>query len=152
MAVCFCCLTLNSLQEFPKTIHIGARGFSKTIHLGETCSFHCNFNLFFLHLHIYSSITLLSVSYFQGSDVTLIGWGTQIQVLRETAELAREKLGVSCEIIDLKTILPWDDDTVIEVFTLAVLYYSWHNFQILSWPQFACHNLKQSVIAGYVIP
>ena len=51
----------------------------------------------------------------KGSDVTLIGWGTQIQVLRDTAELAREKLGVSCEIIDLKTIVPWDDETVIEV-------------------------------------
>jgi len=50
----------------------------------------------------------------QGSDVTLIGWGTQIQVLRETAELAREKLGVSCEVIDLRTIVPWDDATVIE--------------------------------------
>ncbi|XP_065057038.1 2-oxoisovalerate dehydrogenase subunit beta, mitochondrial-like [Rhopilema esculentum] len=53
----------------------------------------------------------------QGSDVTLIGWGTQIQVLRETAKMAQDKLGVSCEIIDLRTILPWDEDTVVESVT-----------------------------------
>jgi len=48
----------------------------------------------------------------EGSDVTLIGWGTQVHVLREVAELAQQKLGVSCEVIDLVSILPWDKDTV----------------------------------------
>ena len=33
-----------------------------------------------------------------GDDVTLIGWGTQVHVLREVAELAQEKLGISCEV------------------------------------------------------
>ncbi|KAL0274833.1 UNVERIFIED_CONTAM: hypothetical protein PYX00_002862 [Menopon gallinae] len=47
-----------------------------------------------------------------GKDITLIGWGTQIHVLRETVEMAKEKLGVECELIDLMTILPWDIETV----------------------------------------
>lgn len=29
--------------------------------------------------------------------------------------MAQEKLGVSCEVIDLQTILPWDVDTVCKV-------------------------------------
>lgn len=50
-----------------------------------------------------------------GTDVTLVGWGTQVHVLLEVAELAQEKLEVSCEVIDLVTILPWDVDTICEV-------------------------------------
>ncbi|XP_070407879.1 2-oxoisovalerate dehydrogenase subunit beta, mitochondrial isoform X2 [Nothobranchius furzeri] len=48
----------------------------------------------------------------EGSDVTLIAWGTQIHVMSEVASMAQEKLGVSCEVIDLRTILPWDIETV----------------------------------------
>lgn len=29
--------------------------------------------------------------------------------------MAQEKLGVSCEVIDLQTILPWDTETVCKV-------------------------------------
>jgi len=47
-----------------------------------------------------------------GDDVTLIGWGTQVHVLREVAQLAHEKLGISCEVIDLVSILPWDRNTI----------------------------------------
>ena len=49
-----------------------------------------------------------------GDDMTLIGWGTQVHVLREVAQLAQEKLGVNCEVIDLVSILPWDTETVYE--------------------------------------
>jgi 2-oxoisovalerate dehydrogenase E1 component beta subunit len=49
-----------------------------------------------------------------GSNVTLIAWGTQVHVLREVAEMAEEQLNVSCELIDLRTILPWDKETVIQ--------------------------------------
>ncbi|XP_025829301.1 2-oxoisovalerate dehydrogenase subunit beta, mitochondrial [Agrilus planipennis] len=48
----------------------------------------------------------------EGKDVTLIGWGTQFHVLMEVAQLAKEKFGISCEVIDLVSILPWDLDTV----------------------------------------
>jgi pyruvate/2-oxoglutarate/acetoin dehydrogenase E1 component len=54
-------------------------------------------------------------SYSAGSDVTVIGWGTQIHVLREACEMAREKFGVKCELIDLRTIIPWDIETIEKV-------------------------------------
>lgn len=50
----------------------------------------------------------------QGSDVTVVGWGTQIHVLREVCKMAKDELGASCELIDLQTILPWDEETVIK--------------------------------------
>lgn len=50
----------------------------------------------------------------EGSDVTLLGWGTQIQVLREASKMAEQQLGVSCEIVDLRTIIPWDEQTIAE--------------------------------------
>lgn len=48
----------------------------------------------------------------EGNDITLVGYGTQIHVLKEVAQMAEEKLGVSCEVIDVVTILPWDSDTI----------------------------------------
>ena len=45
----------------------------------------------------------------------MVAWGTQVHVLREVAEMAQEKLDMSCEVIDLKTILPWDSETVCNV-------------------------------------
>eukprot|EP00928_Gymnodinium_smaydae_P061698 TRINITY_DN45728_c0_g1_i1.p1 TRINITY_DN45728_c0_g1~~TRINITY_DN45728_c0_g1_i1.p1 ORF type:complete len:795 (-),score=168.47 TRINITY_DN45728_c0_g1_i1:306-2690(-) len=47
----------------------------------------------------------------EGSDVTLLGWGSQIARLEAAAERAALE-GVSCEIVDLQTIIPWDVDTV----------------------------------------
>ncbi|XP_073935209.1 2-oxoisovalerate dehydrogenase subunit beta, mitochondrial isoform X4 [Castor canadensis] len=38
--------------------------------------------------------------------------GIKVHVIREVASMAQEKLGVSCEVIDLRTIIPWDVDTV----------------------------------------
>lgn len=46
-----------------------------------------------------------------GSDITLLAWGAQMEVLDKAAEMA-EKDGISCEIIDLRSILPWDADTI----------------------------------------
>ncbi|WP_192036914.1 transketolase C-terminal domain-containing protein [Halomonas sp. YLGW01] len=47
----------------------------------------------------------------EGSDITLLAWGAQVEVMEQAAELA-EKEGISCEIIDLRSILPWDAETV----------------------------------------
>nr|BAH29719.1 branched chain ketoacid dehydrogenase [Dicyema japonicum] len=49
-----------------------------------------------------------------GSDVTLVGWGTMIQLLKEAADLAKKNLDVDCEIIDLQTILPYDSETIVQ--------------------------------------
>jgi 2-oxoisovalerate dehydrogenase E1 component beta subunit len=50
-----------------------------------------------------------------GSDVTLVAWGTQVHVLRDVVTMAQEQLQLSCELIDLRTILPWDVETVAQV-------------------------------------
>ncbi|MED5294362.1 MAG: transketolase C-terminal domain-containing protein, partial [Pseudomonadota bacterium] len=49
----------------------------------------------------------------EGADVTVLGWGAQMEVIERAVEMA-EKEGISCEVIDLRTILPWDEDTVVE--------------------------------------
>ncbi|OZJ03408.1 hypothetical protein BZG36_03596 [Bifiguratus adelaidae] len=46
-----------------------------------------------------------------GKDVTVIGWGSQIYALENAINMAESK-GISCELIDLRTILPWDVETV----------------------------------------
>jgi len=43
----------------------------------------------------------------QGTDITLVGWGSQLQILRAAGQMAKEQLGVSCELIDIRTIMPW---------------------------------------------
>nr|KAF7406803.1 hypothetical protein H0235_014459 [Vespula pensylvanica] len=48
----------------------------------------------------------------EGKDVTLIGWGTQVHILLETADIVEDKLGASCEVIDLLSIIPWDAELV----------------------------------------
>ena len=51
------------------------------------------------------------------SYVTLVGYGAQIQRLRQASAKAREELKISCEVIDLRTLQPWDVDTVANVRT-----------------------------------
>merc|ERR1719440_357867 len=48
-----------------------------------------------------------------GTDVTLVGWGNQVNRLMTAAEMAAED-GISCEVIDLQTIIPWDEERVAE--------------------------------------
>lgn len=58
-----------------------------------------------------------------GNDVTLIGWGTQIHVLNEVAEMAKNEYQIDCEVIDLVSILPWDRETVCQVCTNIGCYF-----------------------------
>ena len=46
-----------------------------------------------------------------GSDITLLAWGAQMEIIQKAAVLAAND-GISCEVIDLRSILPWDVDTI----------------------------------------
>ena len=48
----------------------------------------------------------------EGSDITIVSYGMQLRQVRMAVSRANE-LGISCEIIDLRTIVPWDRETVI---------------------------------------
>ncbi|MDV2858119.1 MULTISPECIES: alpha-ketoacid dehydrogenase subunit beta [Oceanimonas] len=48
----------------------------------------------------------------KGRDITLLGWGAQLEYLLKAADMA-EKEGISCEVIDLQSLLPWDEETVV---------------------------------------
>ncbi len=49
-----------------------------------------------------------------GNDVTVVGWGGHLRVLEDACHLAMEKDGISCELIDLQTIVPWDVECVAQ--------------------------------------
>ncbi|KAG7671708.1 hypothetical protein Ndes2526B_g07403 [Nannochloris sp. 'desiccata'] len=48
-----------------------------------------------------------------GEDVTVVTWGQQVLVAELAAKELEENDGIRCEVIDLRTLLPWDVDTVI---------------------------------------
>jgi pyruvate dehydrogenase E1 component beta subunit len=48
----------------------------------------------------------------EGTDVTLVAYGSSVDVAMQTASAATES-GWSVEVVDLRTIVPFDDDTVI---------------------------------------
>lgn len=47
-----------------------------------------------------------------GSDVTIVSWGSPLYTVEKAVLKAHSDLGIQCEVIDLRTILPWDVDTV----------------------------------------
>ena len=47
-----------------------------------------------------------------GTDVTLVTWSKQVHTALEAAEGAARQ-GISVEVIDLRTIWPWDRDCVL---------------------------------------
>lgn len=49
----------------------------------------------------------------EGTDVTIIAYGMQLRHVRMAVERAKA-VGISVEVIDLRTILPWDQETVLE--------------------------------------
>lgn len=42
----------------------------------------------------------------------MIGWGSQLRVIQSAARMAEEELGVTCEVIDLKTVYPYDFEII----------------------------------------
>jgi pyruvate/2-oxoglutarate/acetoin dehydrogenase E1 component len=48
-----------------------------------------------------------------GSDLTIVTWGAMVHIALKTAEIL-SKEGIEMEIIDLRTILPFDSKTCIE--------------------------------------
>ncbi len=48
----------------------------------------------------------------KGKDVTLIGYGSMVEVCQEAADQASEK-DVSCEVLDLRSIVPLDEDAIL---------------------------------------
>lgn len=48
----------------------------------------------------------------KGDDVTLLSYGTMSHIALEAAELAKEKLNIDCEVIDLRSLVPLDIETI----------------------------------------
>ncbi|MDR4938639.1 alpha-ketoacid dehydrogenase subunit beta [Rossellomorea marisflavi] len=49
----------------------------------------------------------------EGDDVTVIAWGAMVKVAEEAAKKAWEK-GISCEVLDMRTLSPLDKDLITE--------------------------------------
>ncbi|HKH09550.1 MAG TPA: alpha-ketoacid dehydrogenase subunit beta [Rubrobacter sp.] len=50
----------------------------------------------------------------EGSDVTLIAYGRQVNLCLRAANTLEEEDGVSAEVIDLRSIRPFDEDTIVQ--------------------------------------
>ena len=49
----------------------------------------------------------------EGSDVTLISYGAMVHTVLEAAEAIQNAGGASCEVIDLRSLMPLDSETMI---------------------------------------
>jgi 2-oxoisovalerate dehydrogenase E1 component beta subunit len=48
-----------------------------------------------------------------GKDLTIVGWGSQLYVLETAIKMAKKQVpGLTVDLIDLRTIYPWDQETV----------------------------------------
>lgn len=50
----------------------------------------------------------------EGTDVTLLCYGAMVPVCEKAADIAQEEHGRSCEIVDLRTLVPLDEATILE--------------------------------------
>ena len=48
-----------------------------------------------------------------GDDLTVVTWGAMVHTATAAAERAAEEHGISTEVIDLRTIVPWDREAVL---------------------------------------
>jgi 2-oxoisovalerate dehydrogenase E1 component beta subunit len=49
-----------------------------------------------------------------GKDITVISYGHPLYTCSSAIEHIEKDLGVSCELIDLRTVYPWDKETVFK--------------------------------------
>ena len=49
-----------------------------------------------------------------GSDLTIVTWGATVEKSRQAAALVAAEGGASVEVIDLRSLIPWDHDLVAE--------------------------------------
>ncbi len=47
-----------------------------------------------------------------GRDITFVAWGNTVRICQQAAE-ALETVGVGCDVLDLRTLSPWDERTVL---------------------------------------
>jgi pyruvate/2-oxoglutarate/acetoin dehydrogenase E1 component len=50
----------------------------------------------------------------EGSDVTIVTWGAMVYQALEAAKIAEARHGWSVEVIDLRTLFPFDKDAILE--------------------------------------
>ncbi|KQL49584.1 2-oxoisovalerate dehydrogenase [Brevibacillus choshinensis] len=50
----------------------------------------------------------------EGTDLSIFAWGAMLRVADEAAKQIEREQGVSCEVIDLRTIYPLDRDAIVE--------------------------------------
>jgi pyruvate dehydrogenase E1 component beta subunit len=53
----------------------------------------------------------------EGSDVSLIAYGAMVQVAVEAAKKAQQAMGISIEVIDLRTVWPLDEEVIVNSVT-----------------------------------
>lgn len=49
----------------------------------------------------------------EGKDITLVAWGAQVSIIQKAASMAQAE-GISCTVIDLCSLLPWDIEAVCD--------------------------------------
>ena len=50
----------------------------------------------------------------EGTDITVVSYGHPLFICFQAIEAAEKDLGVSCELVDLRTLYPWDRPAVLE--------------------------------------
>ncbi len=49
----------------------------------------------------------------EGTDVSIFAYGAMVNVALEAAKKAQQELGASCEVIDLRTVWPLDEEAIV---------------------------------------
>lgn len=50
----------------------------------------------------------------KGKDLTIISWGATLYYAEKAAAIAEKEFGCSIEIVDLRTLIPYDEETLLK--------------------------------------